>query len=298
MAKNTLQKFLLFLLLSLGSGLVAAANNRPISLQGAISTKRITVKATGLGGYCGQCLHLELTNNTDTAWDVKVNPGLIFVPEDTTYQNLVAWGSETVSVAAKSTGEVNVLTFCGKSYAHSPARNLRFNYWKRGDSNLVKTLVYAKKNKITPYVVQDAVWMFTNNHKLCNLYYEKDMAGVGDFVQFLAKIKHEKLPTSFTESMHFTNTNEAVVNRDSVKMVVPMKWNSSADEHVKVTVYKGDGTIYREIPDNKIIDKHGTTVLVVFNPRKDRNGEYRIVARDTQNKIWDQKVVFVDFDDE
>ena len=107
----------------------AHATVKPVSLKDCLKKGLIRMSACSNGGYIGKCLDLTLKNNTDKDLLVKVDPALIFRPEGEQYQHLVAVGQEIIMIPAKKTATQPVQTFCGKSKAASPVKNLSFKYW-------------------------------------------------------------------------------------------------------------------------------------------------------------------------
>jgi hypothetical protein len=158
-------------LLLVCTSMVAYANaDNKISLQQAILTHKVLVSARGNGGYMGKCLWLNMVNITCDPITINIDPALIFKPVDTGYQNLVVVGDETVVLNPDQETTVSVQTFCGKSYAACPATGIPFNFWKQGDSILVKTVRYIKEKSFYNHLGQSAVWTLTNNKCISTIY--------------------------------------------------------------------------------------------------------------------------------
>ncbi len=266
------------------------------TLKRGMANKKLTVKAVSLGGYCGRCISLQVTNNSQKSMDIDVDPGLIFVPADTTCQNLVAWGNEKIELEPGATKTVTLETFCGKSYAHSPYKDIKYNFWKQGDSGMVKMLEYAHAGHFNPHLVQRGVWAFTNGHSLSEIFYYGDHGQSEKLMRFVADIQHKRVPKYYRDFQMSERPGEAVVRRDSGRIVVPVKLASEGYKQMYVTIYKENGDIYKKIDNGRLIDKNGVTVLVEFKPSRDINGTYKVEARDETNRVWYEQAVEVDFD--
>ncbi|MBC7553722.1 MAG: hypothetical protein H7257_07060 [Taibaiella sp.] len=275
------------------------ANQDTTMLKRGMANHRLKVSGLSLGGYLGKCLRLRVTNTTQKELKVTVDPGLIFTADDsvekTAGQPLVTWGNETLVLKPSETRELEVNTFCGNLNAHCPRKNLAFSYAKQADTLLIKALVYGRENGLNSSLMQSGVWAFTN-HMGYNTVYGGSEMQANMLSTFIADLTHKVKPEYYKQYKQFNKSGEAVYNKDSVKIVVPLKWSHEAGGQMFVTVYKENGDIYKKIEADRSIDKTGYTVLVEFNPHKDLNGAYIVEARDKNNKVWQRKLVDVDFE--
>ncbi len=274
----------------------AYANADRITLKKGMASKKLSVKTFFGSKKFHHNLTFRITNNTQKELSVDVDPGLIFVPDDTTCQNMVTLGSEKVVLAPGATEELVVNNFCGKSYARCPTPNMNFTFWKQGDTSMIKTLSFARTENINFDLIQHAVWMFTNGHCLSSVYSTYNPAQSEKFVNYIAKLKHKAIPESFSLLTCSFEPGQPVIRESGNRIVVPASWPNEGYRHMYVTVYKANGEVYKKINADWVTDKKGTTVLVEFNAKKDLSGTYRIEARDNNNKIWFDKRLLIDFE--
>lgn len=255
-------------------------------------SKLISVRAVSLGGYLGnKNIQLELTNHTAKQLTVDIDPALIFKPDDTSYQDLVLVGNESLALGPCSSGTIKLEAFCGKSYAHAPIPNLNFIFRKQGDSNMVKMLVYAKTNKVPVSIVQRAVWTFTNNYCLNTVYGHRYSREGEEMVKYIAGLKKLKIPSYYSESKLEDASGRSVIVTGKEKKYATMHWGNEGYRHMYLTILRENGSIYKRIEADQVIDKYGHTVIVEFNPRVDPAGIYTVQLHDEYNKVWDQKQV-------
>ncbi len=282
--------FLGSLLLSLS----AFGNTGILSLKKAMLAKIVLVKAAATRGHQGTDIRLELINNTDKELKVSIDPGLIFEPEDTTRQDIVTLGDDALALAPRESKAIDVIGFCGKSYAHGPISGMSYHFKKQGDSNMIKTLIYARNNNISLRLTQHAVWTFTNHHPVNSIFDHENVRMSEDFVMYVAKLKKTKLPDYQVEYAYNLSGTQPVVAYGNEKVYLTMHWGNDGYRNMYLSVYRPDGTKYKEITADQVIDKYGYTVMVQFDPRVDPKGGYLVKLHDNSGKIWDQKTVVIE----
>lgn len=268
------------------------------TLKNCIFTKKLTVNASPLvGGDYVLGLKFDLKNTTTDTLMVTIDPALIFVPEDTNYQNLVTWGSEILVVNASDSASIKLDAFCGKSYARCPKLNLKYNYWKQGDSNMIKTLKYAKENKMGIDLTQKSVWTYTNNHPLNSVYNYAQPKESEQLVKYIAGLRKMKVPDQFLDIKRHNDPGKPVLYHSDVKkLYIPIKWSDNPNiRHMFVTVFKENGDVYKRIVNSEQIVKNEHTVWVEFNTVNDNPGTYYIELKDNNNKVWDKKKVVISY---
>ncbi len=292
---NHSARFLLLLCFFSNLATNGFALEKHISLLKGMTSKIITVKAVSTGGYCDKSLTLQLTNNSRDSLKVDIQPGLIFRPEDSSYQDLVVLGNEHIDLTPDKTSDISLQTFCGKSYAHCPFPKQNYHFLKIGDSNLVRTLKYVLANNIPIRLAQNGVWFFTNHHSLAAIYSYDYPRESEDFAKYIAGIMKMKMPDYFIQYKIENRPGQAVISRKQTKLYAQMHWSASDGfRNMHLVVFNKNGSVYKNIEADQIIDKLGYTVKVEFDPRRDPQGTYYVKVFDDMQKVWDQKTVVID----
>lgn len=292
-----LSHFLYIIIFIVGTHTSLHAAEQKTTLKRALGNKSISLIAVGKGGAMGDKLILNLKNNTDKVLSVVVDPALIFVPDDTTYQNLVALGSETIELQPAAVKEITITTFCGKSYAKCPKQYLRYKYWRQGDSNFVKVMKYVRENgieKTDMNLIQRAVWTFTNNHCIGSVYSQEHPQLSEQLVKYMTStIKKLRIPEYYAYFDINDRIDRPLFTMNNQKVSVTLKWPNTGYRSMTVKVFNEHGDVYKKVESGQYIDKDGHTVIVEFSPIKDPLGTYIVEVCDDTNKIWDKKVVKV-----
>lgn len=270
---------------------------KSMGLKEAMLKKIVSVDASSNGGYNGKCLNLEISNLTADDIALSVDPGLIFTPGDTNFQNLVAMGGELIQLEPYNCGKMKVEAHCGKSYAHSPIGGLTYNYWKQGDSAMVNTLAFMQHGNFSDHLEQTAVWTFTNHHCLSTVFQPDENEKSKELINFIAAQRHMPVPKYYTYYELNNTPGSAVMMEGSGKNYVEIAWkNGTGFGNMYVNVYTEKGDLYKTITGDEVCDKYGHLVTVKFDPAADKPGRYFVILEDDFNNKWVQKEVVVGTD--
>lgn len=282
----------------------ADATVKDVLLSKAIQKKFVQIEAISLGGYRGECLDLKVKNNTSAPLNVYVDPALIFQPSDTSYQDLVAVGGFYLAILPQKDTCAILQTFCGKSYASSPRRNINYKLLRQGDDVMVSVADFIREHKLYNGMGQSAIWSLTNNHSLSTIYSRQDTGLSKELIKMIAKKTGREIPQFYTihkvnydagsdNSRNSNFTCAPVFNPEVEKYVVVVEWqNSTSNRNLHVFVLKEDGEVFYEHNDETITSR-GHKATVEFDPKKVPKGKYTVILRDDDNVIYQQNEVLV-----
>lgn len=280
-----------FLLSALHVSFTLKAGILNISLKNAIAKKMVNVQATSNGGFMGKGVSLQLFNNTPFALNIRIEPGLIFRPVDTSYQNLVVVGDENVRLESKDKATIALQTFCGKSYAHAPRSGLDYKFWKQGDSAMVKVVQFIKKNGLYNYVGQSAVWALTNGHAISSIYDHSEISK--KLAAYVASLTKRKAPSFYTKN-NVSETEGSVPYDPTIdKYYVDIVWKDASARNMHIYVEKEDGSLLWEEKKDSISNA-GHKTIVELDPKKLSKGTYIVKLQDDDNYIWQRTEVVIE----
>lgn len=283
-------KWLMLFILML-SGSVASAN---LSLKESMAKGLVSLKAISNGGYMGKCLNLELHNNTNRTLALTVDPALIFRPADKKYQPLVAVGEEQVVMGPGQQKTVTLQTFCGKSNAAAPARNISYTYWKQGDTVLRLVSHYIKTHGLFSSLGQHAVWTLTDKHCLSNVYNPAGKSSEGKaLVTYMAGLLHQQVPEYYTyHKINTGNNHSEVFDLDISRVYVDLNWNKESRRNMHVVVFDHNRKVYRNVESGQVSNSKGEhDIKIEFDPERDPLGVYYVQLRDDENTVLQEKRV-------
>ncbi len=266
-----------------------------ISLIKALKSKKVSINATSTdGGYKGKGIELSLTNHTSRSLYIYVDPGMTFVPKDGRYQNLVLLGDEQIVLKGRAQKNFKFQTFCGKSYARAPGQGLIYNYWKQGDSAMIDVLTYARRKAVGKGLIQSAVWMFTNNHRVHNVYSYSNPDQSRKFVKYICKRTNREMPDFHVRrQIRGCMVGQPVYPPGPDTTYVDMHWKVSPRRNTHISIYDGTGGLIKEVTDNELITSQGHTVRVTFLPNEYADGTYYVKMHDDENQVYITKKVTI-----
>jgi hypothetical protein len=270
--------------------------NNTISLKQAIAAHKVLIRAVGTGGYMGKSLKLNMVNLTCDPITVTVDPALIFKPADTNYQNLVVVGDENIDLQPDKETNVIVQTFCGKNSASCPRPGIKFNFWKQGDSILIKTVRYIKQNNFYNHLGQSAVWTVTNGTCISTIYDPEYPEISKDFIAFEADIRKLPVPGYYSYYQLDTTGYGASCVAAKGKQFVDLEYKDGIARHVYVIVLDDKGQLYNKRDIVEHIKDGNHTITLQFDDTKDKEGLYCVLLRNDNNEILSNKTVRVGMD--
>ncbi len=186
-----------------------AATN--LSIAEAIKNKLISVKVKSNSGLGADCLNLKITNLKNKKLNIKVEAGRMFIPSDSSVQNLILVKHEIFELNPNQTLSKNLNALCAQKHDQGPSKDLVF---KTGNFAIGQPKLFAEwvdeKENFKNDNVQNAMWVFTDNSEPSfSISTPKDK----EILAFVAKAKnwnYEQLLAKFTL-------------KDEIKNVEPIK---------------------------------------------------------------------------
>lgn len=191
-------KALLFLLL--GSHYAQAT---AISLIDALKQNKVSMVATGNeqaanpagGSHTGKCLKLKLKNNGAAKLEVKIESAYQFENQHSSAQDLMVTENMIVSIAANESKTIAVNALCTEKSNSAPSEKDTFLLIKRNDARYTNLTAILEKYKCFLNTAQQAVWCFTDNNPIDNIYdTDKDTLLENTLVAYVANTKGVPVP--------------------------------------------------------------------------------------------------------
>lgn len=246
------------------------AGTTKTSLSKAVSSKLVTISGkANANGFNKKGLTLHIENTGKSVLEITIDPALIFIPEDTSYQDLIISGNVKATIAPGKSSNIELQSYCGKSSSMAPVSDLSFSMGTQADSNMIKVLDYIRSNNIGSEVAQSAVWVLTNKHELSTVYDENEDEASRMLVAYMAGLLGEKLPEFYKQYNINTTPGQPVFTKKTLKIFASFQWQLDSPQSLTLAVYNGKG---REVEK-------------MFAQRAFKPGVYELIARFQSSKV-------------
>jgi hypothetical protein len=171
---------------------------KKLGIEDAVNKGLIRATVKGKGGHGGECISLNIINLASVDTTIYVEAGRRLNSVDSTIQDILVVKELPILVKAGEEKNVNLFGFCCQASNHSPSKDEKFELGHLADSNLVKLAMFLNKNKFEDGIMQNAIWVVSDNHPLSSVgssdaNKRKEMRKLHNL---LASIKH--LPVDFS----------------------------------------------------------------------------------------------------
>lgn len=269
----------------------AAANVLRVDLKAALDNHLISISASGSGqSYRAKGLTLKVVNKSGSSLILKTDLGLIFRPADTSYQDLVLAGEESITVAPFKEATAQVQTFCAKSSASAPTKDLVFSFHKTGDPKLVQVLQYIKRNYLFDDLGQSAVWVMTSGHDLSTVYESNREQVALKLIDFLASVTGLPKPDYYRQYKLDPTASGPVFQPKSLKIVARFEQKIETVQKLTLGVYNEAGEMIQPVFENRTFGKAVHRFGVEFEATNVPPGTYYIRLKDGATVLQEKSV--------
>ncbi len=274
---NVLKYGLILVLLLSFQNLIFA--NDKITLQQAVESGKIRLKAKGNGGFMHKSLNLNLKNNTAENQVIIIPAGQTFRCLDEGAQNLMATEEIEVILASYATKILDLYTMCIESSDHSPSKGDGFEISEMATGGLLKLVNFISKNNYRNSTAQSAVWAITNRRPIQEIY-GVDIDMVTEIAQIVSETTGQAMPKITTPKPHHI-----------VSVKTGFQYHAPEElQNVTLAFYDQDGNQVKQIFEKRTIHKGLHRYTVGLNQVAPKGSKY--VLRLIQNKqILDEKTV-------
>ncbi len=270
-----MRRILTTLLLSSTAILAHAEVPRGSSLKAAVESGAIRLTATTTGkSYHSKALRLHLSNTTRQAMQLRIDPALVFKPDDLSYQPLVLPAEETFALAPGGSADIDVQTFCGKLHASAPGAKLSYTLWRQGDSNLIKVTQYIRKNSLYDDLGQSAIWALTEGRDLDGVIDPARPKISAELLALMVKLTGRPMPEYFRLYKMDTTAGQPIFQKRILKIVANMEWKLEAPTAVSLGIYNQTGDLVQGVLAEEPLKRGGYKMMVQFEAEGAPPGNY------------------------
>jgi hypothetical protein len=149
----------------------ATAKTLKVDLTEALKSNTVKLEATNFAGmYQGRTTKLTIINTSKSVVELKVDIGVVLKSDRAGLQPMVLAGAETITLMPKTTGQVDVQTFCGNAGGSCPGKDEHYTYSYTMNDSFKMVLQFIRDHSLYDHMGQNAVWVLTNQHNVGSVY--------------------------------------------------------------------------------------------------------------------------------
>jgi hypothetical protein len=248
-----------------------------MTLKAAMEADLVRVSGSASGqSFMKKGLKLRIESRSKDQLELTIDPALVFKPDDTMSQDLMLAGHERTTIATGGSKELELQSYCAKSYAHAPAKGLSFTYRKQADSNTIRVLDYIRQHGILNETAQHAVWVMTNQHELSSVYDPAQDLASRKLIAFMAQVLHAELPAYYKQYTVNTTPGRPVFEGKALKIYALFQWKADSPQYLKLAVYNEAGKQIDLMFENRLFKPGGYELMARFSSSSEPPGNYYI----------------------
>lgn len=221
-------------------------NNRATPLLDIPSAKiNYEVSYNGSSVHYLEPIVLQVSNLTSQAIIVDIPIGMLFQPEDTTFQSIVTTAPLSVSIPPKASKTLPIKGMCMQQSKSSGTERLKYTAIRNPDSKLLQLCTFIAKNNYQNSEAQQAVWTLMKNIGLDNIW-GADTLSAKALIKEMAAITGMPIPppnTSYTHNYYYLEPLKVEIEGE-------YEWQISYPRSIIIGMFSPNGTLVREIYKN------------------------------------------------
>jgi hypothetical protein len=144
-----------------------------ISIEKLIKNNAVKGEIKGLGGYQEYCIGIDITNNTADTLPVLIEPGRRLVSDDSTEQDILLVKEIRTRLLPYENKKLKGYGFCCEASMHAPGLRSGFSVGYMAPKPWIQLAEVINNNNFPPEAIQNAVWVFSNDHPISSIYGDK-----------------------------------------------------------------------------------------------------------------------------
>jgi hypothetical protein len=179
--------------------------------------------------------------------DFKVHfkTGLQFASQDTSLQDQIIVRGRSVLVRAAKSVSPTFTSYCTQASNISPGSGSVFSLKKEADGKLMELAAFLSKKRDMDYMIQQAVWVVSDEHDLRGLHHEDSREAL-EIQEFVSKLTGKPLP-EYTIRYKEALEGQQAFTREAVMVVGLHRYQLAEDGYFSCRIYNEAGELVQEV---------------------------------------------------
>ncbi len=204
---------------------------------------------------------LQLENISNQAIVVDIPVGMLFLPEDSSYQTIITTAPLAMAVPPKSSKSISLKGMCIERNNAAGNSGLMYQAAVSSDESLLRLCTFIAKQQFQNAEGQQALWTLIADESLDNVW-GADTLSSAALVKELAEITGKPIPQpnkSYTHNYYYQEPLK-------VEIEGMYEWELSQSRSIIIGMFAPNGTLVREIYKNSNEAKGKKKIHFHFDP--------------------------------
>lgn len=277
---------LIVLVLSFTISASSIPSDSLVDLEQALKDRQVEVEISALGGHSGECISMQIENNSTNSLTVHIPAGLRLASANPKEQDILIVKESTVRLAPSETWKSTLVGYCCQSSNSSPASGSKFTVLGMAIAPLAKLAKFINEHRFHRSDIQSAVWSISNGYSVGSL--RKDDARSRALAAYVAEIKGVELPW-YDVSMVEGEDSLAAFSALYSTLIGTMEYEMQEEDYISLLVLNENGhtvkIVERGLPNE--VGAHSYEVEMDLSDLP--KGNYALAVRTDENKEIEQK---------
>lgn len=262
-----------------------------IKLNEALLSNKIscTIKGSSESTHYYEPIQIEINNLSNTTVNIAIETGDLFIPTDTSLQNIVVTENAPIVLLPKATKKLNIKGMCIERGDASGSKTSIYNFMPSNNDTLKKLSDFIAKNKYYSSAAQFAVWTLINNDDI-NGIISADTTEENNLKQILANLTGK---TYTIKQKNSYKTNYYAPPREKVSGM--FEYNFIEPKDIQIAMFNKNGILVRELYNQKnvAVGNHKINFAYDASVYTDDLYYFKLIANNEilVNREWDAKKI-------
>lgn len=216
---------------------------KQISLQDALDQNLVEITMESSGGYSGKCVALHIDSKSNKKYQLLLNPGDVFIPDDGGNQNILVV-EEQVLAMDDAQDDFRVEGFCCEAHDHSPGEGEGFTFSRVDNEKLVSLANYISGKGIDTDNKQSAIWAVSDGNSVSDIYPSNSKSK--DLRKYVCDLTGQK-DVWFNTKNNYQVTEDRRIVTQPVLITGEVIYNVEKPGKIFCSVYDADGNVMIEL---------------------------------------------------
>ena len=262
-----------------------------IKLNEAIQNKKVScvIKGNTSSTHYYEPILIEISNLSNSTINLAIESGDMFIPSDSTLQNIVVTEEAPIVLLPKATKKIKIKGMCTERGDGAGSETTTYTFLASNNDTLKKLSKFIAQNKYHTSAAQFAVWTLMDNDDI-NGVISADTTEENKLKQLLATLTGK---TYTVKQKNSYKTNYYAPPREKVSGM--FEYNFIEPKDIQIAMFDSNGILVRELYNQKSVAAGSHKINFAYDASvyKDDLYYFKLIANNEilVNREWDAKKI-------